>query len=58
MQTKSIKFIFEGGRKGPHHSLLDSVSEKLTLKKKKKKKKMSTPKHFTELRENVKEAMM
>lgn len=57
MQTKSIKFIFEGGRKGPHHSLLDSVSEKLTLKKIKKKK-MSTPKHFTELRENFKEAMM
>lgn len=57
MQTKSIKFIFEGGRKGPHHSLLDSVSEKLTLKKIKKKK-MSTPKHFTELRETFKEAMM
>lgn len=57
MQTKSIKFIFEGGRKGQHHSLLDSVSEKLTLKKKKKKK-MSTPKHFTKLRENFKEAIM
>ena len=52
MQTKSIKFIFEGGRKGPHHSLLDSVSEKLTLKKKEKEK------HFTELKQKFKEAMM
>ena len=57
MQTKSIKFIFWRGKEGATSFFVGFSFWEINIKKKKKKK-MSTPKHFTELRENFKEAMM